>query len=121
MLYFGYGVIMNKKHFKKILKKIKKYPESWNQRSYHCGTAHCIAGHAQIEMGKPPLDRDARSDAREYLDLSFAEADYIFAIPRTIEDFDKFLKTGNFYDKSNYDDAGYDIDGFDVNNKRIKV
>lgn len=48
---------MNLDNFKRVLDKIKNYPELWDRGEWHseCGTTHCFAGHCQIEMGRRSL------------------------------------------------------------------
>jgi len=111
---------MNEKNFKKILNKIKKYPENWNQKEWHCGTQHCIAGHAQLAMKRKENNGTAKLDAREYFELSKIEASFLFDARRKIEDFETFLHTGNCCNMDEFNDDGYDTDGLDINNKRKK-
>ncbi len=42
--------IVHKKRMRKIIDRIRRSPESWHQQQFHCGTKHCIAGHAQIDL-----------------------------------------------------------------------
>jgi len=120
---------MNKTHFKKILNKIKADPDNWNQETWHCGTKHCIAGHAQIEMGRFDTDSQledtlensetrahafyknentVKNDAREYLQMSYNHSKWLFSGIRTIEDFDEYYKRNGLVL-----DDGFNIDGFD--------
>ena len=102
---------MNKENFKKVLDKIKKDPESWDQTVYHCDTAHCFAGHCQIEMGVDTIDVHARRDARIFLNISLRDSIYLFNGSRTIKDFEEVL-IGTQYDKNGYDKDGYNVHGF---------
>lgn len=125
---------MNIKNYKKVLKKIKAHPETWDQRLWHCGTAHCFGGHAQIFSGREANDCTIRFDARIWLNISLHQADYLFDMDRTIEDFEGVLKNGfycidgydldgfdvNGFDRYGYDRHGYDLDGLDKNNKPRK-
>ena len=43
---------MNQIHFKMVMDAIKANPASWNQGTYHCKTAHCFAGHAELLLGQ---------------------------------------------------------------------
>lgn len=104
---------MNLKNFKKILDKIKKDPNSWDQSNWHCGTSHCFAGHCQIEMGQPINANLARRDGREFLEISNKEAFLLFSGEATIKEFENFLRDGG-YDADGYDVDGYDVDGYDV-------
>jgi len=50
------------------MKIIKQIPiEKINMSSWHCGTAHCLAGWAQVISGRPMRDSTAISDGRELL------------------------------------------------------
>ena len=103
---------MNKENFAKVLQQIESHPETWEQTRWHCGTKHCLAGWAQILSGKEPNDNTVRRDARAFLDLSMAEADYLFDSWCSVEEFRDVLKNG-FYNTDGYDRNGYDRDGRD--------
>jgi hypothetical protein len=99
---------MNKENLNKILDIIKADPSSWNQRRYHCGTAHCLAGHAELLAGYTHVkyvikivvgnegalyfDSDELTTlrARRFLDLNRMEASFLFRSYRTFEDFESF-------------------------------
>jgi len=34
--------------FRQIMKLIIADPDSWDQRRWHCGTTHCVGGHAEL-------------------------------------------------------------------------
>jgi hypothetical protein len=110
---------MNVENYKKVLDKIKGDPDSWKQSSWHCGTKHCFFGHAQIESGKPAVDDTVRRDARLFLQLGYADANYLSAPERTMGDFEDFLEIDRDgygragYDRDGYNRAGYDRDGYD--------
>ena len=70
---------MNKENFQKVLDQITAHPETWDQTDWHCGTTHCFAGWAQLLSGQPENVETVRRDARMFLDLSYAEADFLFA------------------------------------------
>lgn len=106
---------MNKENFELVLKTITENPACWDQTMWHCGTAHCFAGWAQILSGNVASPSTVRKVARIFLDLGQIEADYLFAPSRTLSDFNAFLieghaKTG--YDSDGYNRAGYDSDGY---------
>ena len=99
---------MNVKHYKKVLRQIKKHPETWNQTSWHsCETKHCFAGWAEMFYLKTLSETKARkmlvkcvtndSGSRTsdhailYLGLTTVQASYLFSMERTMEDFDNFL------------------------------
>lgn len=78
--------------FKTILNRIKSNPECWNQKTWHCGTSHCFAGHAQIDSGNEINTWYAYNNAQEWLNLTEPECEYLFNTTNTIEDFEVFLK-----------------------------
>jgi len=87
---------MNKERFAVILDTIKANPACWDQGAFHtsCGTAHCIAGHAQINAGKEQHIPSALLDGAEWLGLTRDEADVLFSSYRTIKDFERVLSEG---------------------------
>lgn len=115
----------NIENCKLVLTQIKNHPETWNQKYWHCGTAHCFAGWAQILSGKPADSTTARRDARIFLGLSAAEAEYYFHSERTLSELETVLE--DFYDengcspdghdRNGYNREGYDRDGLNKNNK----
>ncbi len=120
---------MNIKNYKKVLKKIKAHPETWDQKMWHCNTVHCFGGHAQILSGRKANDSTIRFDARIWLNISLDESNYLFDLDRTIEDFEAVLKNGFYciddydrdgFDRNGFDRYGYDLDGLDKNNKPKK-
>lgn len=103
---------MNREHYQLVLDQITAHPETWNQTQWHCGTTHCFAGWAQVLSGQPANKDTARRDARIYLDLSYQEADYLFAAHRSLNDL-RDAYDGAGYDRDGYNRAGYDRDGYD--------
>lgn len=101
---------MNIENFRAVLAYIKTHPDEWNQQTWHCGTVHCLAGHAQIMAGKAADTRTVRRDARVWLDLSSPEADYLVASRRTLQDFEAVAENGM---EAAYSCDGRDRDGFD--------
>jgi hypothetical protein len=108
---------MNKEHFADILNTIEANPSCWDQARWHCGSSHCFAGWAQLKSGKPAVVSFVRRDAREWLDISKVDADWLFAVDRTIDDFKWFLTSEGFdcegYDCNGYDRNGYARNGYD--------
>ena len=121
---------MHKENFKLVLDKITSCPETWYQGSWHggCGTRHCFAGWAQTLKGMPPMVRYVRQDARQFLQLTYVEANYLFDSSRTLEDFENFLdgapydvageyayaaREGFVYDREGFDNRGYNCHGID--------
>ncbi len=127
---------MHKENFKLVIDKIKSCPETWYQGAWHrsCGTQHCFAGWAQILKGTQPMVRHVRQDARQFLQLTYTEANYLFESSRTLGDFENFLagvpydvageyayaaREGFIYDREGFDNRGYnchgiDRDGYDI-------
>ncbi len=104
---------MNVENFRRVLEHIKAHPEDWDQSVWHCGTTRCFAGHAQIMSGKPADHTTARRDARAWLDLSSAEANYFFAKWLALIDFERAVDFGeDGYCSDGYDRSGYDRDGY---------
>jgi hypothetical protein len=103
---------MNIERFKTIVNRIKDNPSCWNQREWHCGSAHCVAGHAQIDAIKVVNFTTVRRDATEWLDLTLREANWLFASNRTIKDFEAVIDQGGVYDSDGYDIDGFDRDGY---------
>ena len=104
---------MNREHYQQVLDRITAHPDEWRQATWHCGTQHCFAGWAQLLAGHPANDETARRDARIFLDLSYHEANWLFAPSTSIEDFRSFLNDRDGYDRAGYKRAGYDLAGYD--------
>ena len=100
----------NLENIRKILDKIEANPSCWRQDKWHCGSAHCFAGHAQLELTGVEDINTVRRDARIYFGFSLHEANYYFWAKRTLDE----LKTAllPFYDENGFDRAGYNRDGF---------
>ena len=81
---------MNTERYLAILDRIKKDPSCHKQDWWHCGTAHCFAGHAQIDSGLPINDTTCATDASDWLGISPAFAVWLFASNRTVADFEAF-------------------------------
>lgn len=98
-----------------IIAKIEAEPENWNQAKWHCGTAHCYGGWAQILSGMPINTEFARRDARMALGLSVYEADALFDSVNDLQ-FLKMSPTNILkYGASGYNRYGYDISDNDRN------
>ena len=107
----------NQERHDAIMAKIDANPSCWDQTSWHCGTAHCYAGHAQIMAGKPADDDAARRDARQWLGLTRAQADYLFDPDRALEELrhgvDAEGRTADGFDRYGFNRAGFNRAGFD--------
>ena len=91
---------MKRLRLRKIIAKIKKHPECWDQEVYHndCGASHCIAGHCQIEAGKYIRgaylsETQTRYDATRYLSLTNYQQNYLFKSKRTLSQIEAFEKS----------------------------
>ncbi len=104
---------MNIENYKAVLAKIEADPETWDQRMWHCFTAHCFGGHSQILSGCKVDSVNTRRDARIWLDLAAHEADYLFRSYRTLKDFKRVLTDG-FYDINGFNSDGFNSEGFNV-------
>lgn len=100
---------MNAERLAALIAKIEANPGCWDQAHWHCGTAACLAGLAQLASGEEADSCGAWRDGCDYLDLTYTQSYYLFHSSRTIADFKEFLalKPGE------YGAAGYDVDGFD--------
>lgn len=79
---------MNVERFNQVLDHIIAHPETWNQEVFHCGTAHCFAGHAQIMSGVETREQHRTwNDAAKFLELSDVDSIYLFNSERTLGDF----------------------------------
>lgn len=81
---------MNIQRFRQVLAYIEAHPEEWDQREW-CGTQCCIAGHAMQQSGLAFDDRTwggvVLIHARDWLEASPEEANWLFAADRHIDDF----------------------------------
>ncbi len=103
---------MRKDRLDEILDHVEREPHTWSQRAYHsdCGTAHCVAGHAQLRMRAGQgggrlsptgmfLEGDgghagAYADATAWLDVTPAQANYLFHPSRTLPEMRRFSASG---------------------------
>ena len=103
---------MNIENFKLVLDKIKSCPSQWKQNVWHCGTAHCFAGWAQILSGNKEDERSVRRDARVFLDISNFDANYLFAATTTLSDFETFFTKHTDFNRHGFDRDGFNSHGF---------
>ena len=52
------------------INQIIQNPKTWNQRSYHCGTKHCVAGWCQILGGRTKKEIEATEQAHNGIDCA---------------------------------------------------
>ena len=107
-----------------IVDRIKADPSCWDQSDWHCGTAHCIAGHAQLDA----LSADRREEflrryhrtnlaqlsswlgdtfgcvsarpfkaGKDWLGLTFAEANHLFRPKTTLEEIEALLEKARLF------------------------
>lgn len=84
-----------------IYSLIERNPEKWTQRKWHCGTAHCIAGWAQVMAYNIPEDAhfiregmyltngeerylDTELDGKIYLGLTNWQGELLFRSENTM-------------------------------------
>ncbi len=79
-----------------IVGRIYQRPETWDQTVYHsaCGTAHCVAGHAQVDSGVDVRTGSTWPDAEMWLELDAGEAGGLFSPNRILEDLLRAAITG---------------------------
>jgi len=101
------------------IEHIESDPQSWDQRVWHCESAHCLFGWCQILAGRPADPHNCREEVRELLGLCLADALWLCAPARTLDDFRWFAKewaAGRLSmagrDNDGYDRFGYDRFGF---------
>jgi len=94
---------LNKQLLADVFNHIITHPETHNQRKYHCGTSHCVAGWTQV-LGRGPMP--------EYpLDATY-DANYLFASERTASEIHRRASQLINEDScSEYDEHGRDRDG----------
>jgi hypothetical protein len=119
-----------------IMVRIEANPSCHRQDTWHCDTAHCFGGWAQIDAGHEPNDDTVWRDARVYLGLTAYEADKLFTEGNSVADLrrivdelialpaydrDDYNRRGRdrygynrySYDRDGYDGYDYDRDGYD--------
>lgn len=111
-----------KELLRQVVNKILECPGEWDQKTWHCGTKHCVGGWAQI-LGGRPQDMDATAkDAMELIGLSQEDAAWLFSGARRIGEIHAFATAfvngkryynQYGYNRDGYDRAGYNRDGYD--------
>jgi len=98
---------MKLERFRDIVTQIECNPESWCQEIYHssCGTAHCIAGWAEVHAGLSGIHKHPESDedpfdttvriAKKWLSLNGSQSRWLFDGYRDMEDFYAVLGVGS--------------------------
>lgn len=81
-----------------IIGRITQKPKVWNQGRYHshCGTAHCVAGHAQIDAGKRMRWLNAWEVGMTWLDIDDRQAQHVFDACRTLDELQHLAITQKF-------------------------
>jgi len=114
-------ITKNLTNIKLVLDKIEANPSCWNQEDWYCGSSHCFAGLAQIELTGAENENTVRRDARIFFGFTKHETDYYFSGTRTLgelktalEDwYDRDGYNRDGYNRGGYDRDGYDSDGYD--------
>ena len=75
---------------KEVVTYIETHPEEWDQTQW-CGTACCLASHAQRAAGKRPSAYRVIEDACVWLGLNYEPMVYLFDLNRTLADFHAFI------------------------------
>ena len=75
---------------KEVVTYIETHPEEWDQ-THWCGTACCLAGHAQRMAGRKQNTWGCPRDAENWLQLSYIERRWLFSAKRTLADFHAFI------------------------------
>ena len=98
--------LRGEKLLKAAVNQILRHPDTWNQATWHseCGTKHCIAGWCQILSGNKVPTCDVWRDAQAALDISSADASWLFSGDRSLREIYHFAK--------NFSVAGFNRDGF---------
>lgn len=90
-------------------------PPCWNQSTWHCGTAHCVFGHAQIRSGKDASSESAYEDGTAALELTEGDARWLSSPRRSLTEIhgfaDALLQGEQYFSSAGYDRAGYDRAG----------
>jgi hypothetical protein len=117
------------KRLSTILARIEADPACWDQAAWHCGTAHCLAGHAQLDAVAGECNMSVSQVARSWLGMSHAVANWAFDSARSLPDlrsllefdlssdldpdgFDRDGRTTYGFDRNGIDRDGYDVKGF---------
>lgn len=91
---------MNIELLNKVKTKILEEPENLKMEMFHCGSAHCIGGWAQVLSGRGILNSNNREPAMNLLALTTFESYTLFDLKCWP---DKFLKDY----EDNIDDKQY--------------
>jgi hypothetical protein len=101
---------------------IKNNPDHWDQRSWHCGSSHCLAGFCDVrrEAEKiPEWDREYGDNISPFADEypHWGDSAEIFHTNNTLQDIEAIIdhirENGFEYDRDGYDCEGYDGGGYD--------
>lgn len=97
---------MNLELFKEIVDFIKANPQHWNQRTWHCGTSHCVAGFIEQRVNGRSFCSEATAVrpemvhwqtfavGRDTLGLSTKKANWLFDPKRTLAELQIVAKHG---------------------------
>jgi hypothetical protein len=95
--------------------QIIEHPETWNQRSWHCGTSHCVAGWCNVLAGNGTVE--GNSVLIREVGISPGEAEWLSQPHRSLPDIYNFAKkvlsNRDGFNRDGFDRAGFDRDGFD--------
>lgn len=102
---------MNIERYRMVMWRIWADLRGWDQQYYHmskvgvdidaafcglhaCGTTHCVAGWCQVLAAMPGSPYDI---ARDWLELTERQAEYLFFHNRTLDDLNAVLKRGRVF------------------------
>lgn len=77
---------MNTDNYNAVLAHIEQHPEEWNQLSW-CGTACCLAGHANKMFPPPNPNVGIIDGAHRALGFTDDQSWWLFHGSRTLDDF----------------------------------
>ena len=73
-----------------VVNHILAHPEQWDQRFFHCGTTHCVAGLCQIFAGFAINVLMTYQQAMDAVGLSSGDAHWLFCCTRTLPEIHHF-------------------------------
>ena len=116
--------LQGEKLLKTAVNQILRHPDTWDQATWHseCGTKHCIAGWCQILSGNKVSACDAMRDARAALDISSADACWLFSGARSLGEIYHFAKNFSVagFDRDGFDRDGFNRDGFNRDGQKLQ-
>ena len=103
--------------------KVLENPECWDQKTWHCGTKHCIGGWCQILGGRRESEAGVMGDVIELLGISRADAEWLCSATRTIAELHGYasaLLDPDSFDRDGFNRDGFNRAGFDRDGKKLE-